>query len=427
MVKKQVVSSRIEELRKDLVEGKSDALELFWREVTEAGAPLVETIEGEPNYRLVTFLWRDQGDTENVVVVGAAMAAWSNWQKHRLTRLSESDLWYKTYRFRSDLRATYWLSHNDSLRDVEEYENFQDRRSTFQLDPLNPHHHTYPKDEELPNDEDWSFSLLELPDASPQSSIIPRADVPHGKVEMVRLRSDILDNERRVYLYTPPGYTPDSEAYGLLLVFDGPAYISAGLVPTPTILDNLIADGKIPPLVAVLPDSLDRETRSRELPCYEPFVEYLKQELLPWVRARYHVTNDPKRTIVAGSSYGGLGAAFVAFKAPEIFGNVLSQSGAFRWNSSVREEGIHDPNDEAWLIRQFVASPQLPLRLYLEVGLLERSAVDDMVLMNRRMRDVLESKGYEVAYSEYNGGHDYICWRGSFADGLTWLIGTHID
>jgi enterochelin esterase-like enzyme len=291
------------------------------------------------------------------------------------------------------------------------------------LDPLNPHHHTYPKDEELSDDEDWGFSLLELPDVPTQPSITSRTDVPHGKVEMIRLRSDILDNERRVYLYTPPGYTPDSEAYGLLLVFDGPAYISAGLVPTPTILDNLIADGKIPPLVAVLPDSLDQKTRSRELPCYEPFVEYLKQELLPWVRARYHVTNDPKRTIVAGSSYGGLGAAFVAFKVPEIFGNVLSQSGAFRWNPRVRDEGVHDPNDEAWLIRQFVASPQLPLRLYLEVGLLERSAVDDMVLMNRRMRDVLESKGYEVAYSEYNGGHDYICWRGSLADGLIWLTG----
>jgi enterochelin esterase family protein len=85
---------------------------------------------------------------------------------------------------------------------------------------------------------------------------------------------------------------------------------------------------------------------------------------------------------------------------------------------------VRDPNDEAWLIRQFVVNPKLPLRLYLEVGLLERSSNDDMVVMNRRMRDVLEAKGYEVAYSEYNGGHDYICWRGSLSDGLVWLTGT---
>ena len=422
MSKKDIVSPRIETLRKELADGQKDALETFWRGVTETGAPLIETIENEPDQRLVTFLWRDQGDTENVVVVGYAMAGWRDWQKHTLTHLPNSDLWYKTYRFRSDLHATYWLSHNDPLNDASEYENWKDRMATFQLDPLNSHSHTYPKDKEVPDDEDWSFSLLELPDAPPQPWITPRPYVPHGKVEMFRLRSEILENERRVYLYTPPGYTPDGLAYGLLLVFDGPAYIDPHLVPTPTILDNLIAEGKIPPLVAVLPDSLDQKTRSLELPCYEPFVEYLKQELLPWVHTHYHVTSDPERTIVAGSSYGGLAATFAGFKAPEVFGNVLSQSGTFRWNLRERE-GVRDLNEEAWLIRQFVASPKLPLRLYLEVGLLERSGTEDMVVMNRRMRDVLEAKGYEVAYSEYNGGHDYTCWRGSLADGLIWLTG----
>src|SRR5579883_846233 len=78
------------------------------------------------------------------------------------------------------------------------------------------------------------------------------------------------------------------------------------LVPTPTILDNPISEGKIPPLVAVLPDSLDGETRNRELPCHQPFVDYLTKELLPWVHEHYHVTSDPARSIVAGSSYGGL-------------------------------------------------------------------------------------------------------------------------
>src|SRR5258708_2998894 len=424
MSEKQLVSPRIEALRKGLAEGKSGALELFWHEVAEAGAPLIEAIEDEPNDRLVTFLWRDQGDTENVVAVGSALAGVRDWQKDLLRGLLESDLWYKTYRFRSDLRTAYWLSHNDPLRDLEEYENWRDRMTTFRLDPLNPLNHTYPKDEEIPNDEAWSFSLLELPDAPTQPWITPRSDVPHGKVELFRLRSEILENERRVHLYKPPGYTPDGKAYGLLLVFHGPAYVDPGYVPTPTILDNLIAEGKIPPLVAVLPDSLDQKTRSLELPCYEPFVEYLKQELLPWVRTHYHVTSDPTRTIVAGSSYGGLAAAFVAFKAPAVFGHVLSQSGAFRWNPRVREEGVRDPNEEAWLIRQFVVSPKLPLRFYLEWGLLERSAADDMVVVSRRMRDVLEAKGYDVAYSEYNGGHDYICWRGSLADGLMWLLET---
>ena len=46
-----------------------------------------------------------------------------------------------------------------------------------------------------------------------------------------------------------------------------------------------------------------------------------------------------------------------------------------------------------------------------------------MVPCNRHLRDVLTLKGYEVHYSEFNGGHDYICWRGSLADGLLRLVG----
>ena len=46
-----------------------------------------------------------------------------------------------------------------------------------------------------------------------------------------------------------------------------------------------------------------------------------------------------------------------------------------------------------------------------------------LVLQNRHLRDVMISKGYEVAYREFSGGHDYACWRGSLADGLIALAG----
>ena len=415
--KKQLVSPRIATLQESLTAGDRAALDTFWQEVAERGSPLIEPLEDDGNYCLVTFLWHDSGETQNVVVVHGP-AYWGDWHGNMLAHLPESDLWYRTYRLRSDMRTGYWLSLNDPLIPLREIEDMQTHWSHYQLDPLNPRIHTYPKDDEIPDDEDFSFSLLELPDAPTQPWITPRPDVAQGTVEMFHLRSEILDNERRVWVYTPGGYEKSGEPYGLLLVFDGLAYIHPNLVPTPTILDNLLHAGKIPPLVAVFPDSLSMETRNSELPCNPSFVEYLTSELLSWVRERYHVTDEPTRTIVAGSSYGGLAAAFVGLTAPGVFGNVLSQSGAFWYNGS----GRHDIDAEWVLPRRFVEGPHLPLRFYLEAGLLERTRDADMVLCNRHMRDVLEAKGYEVTYSEYMGGHDYICWRGSFADGLLALV-----
>ena len=405
------VSPRIALLQQALLFGDGGAvLETFWQEVTTHGTPLIEPIEGDETHSLVTFLWREQGDTNNVVVC-AGPAGWKHPAKNQMTRMLETNLWYKTYHLRSDLRTIYLLSQNDPLTG-EEYPP-EDFGTRLVPDPLNLQQFVFPKDEESPDEKALVVSVLELPDAPQQPWITPRPDEAKGYVEMHHLHSTILGNERRVYVYTPPGYTSHGEVYGLLVVFDGQAYID--LVPTPTILDNLINQGMIPPLVAVFPDSLDQQTRSRELPCHPPFVEFLLQELLPWVQSQYHVTGDPAQTIVAGSSYGGLAAAFSALRAPERFGKVLSQSGGFWWNKD-----SEDQLPQEWLTQQFIARPRLPLHLYLEVGLKEDG---DLVSSNRHLRDVLVLKGYEVDYAEFHGGHDYICWRGSFADGLLKLIG----
>ena len=81
----------------------------------------------------------------------------------------------------------------------------------------------------------------------------------------------------------------------------------------------------------------------------------------------------------------------------------------------------------AWVMRQYAASPRLRLRFYLDVGLLEDGRRRDttyptMVEANRALRDVLRTKGYDVAYAEFNGGHDYVSWRGTIADGLRFLL-----
>lgn len=122
-------------------------------------------------------------------------------------------------------------------------------------------------------------SVVEGPDAPSNAVVHEHPDVARGTCRLERFRSPLLGNERRVWLYTPAGH---GDAGLLLVVLDGWAYLHN--VRATTILDNLIADGAIPPVAAVLVDSLDQDTRLRELVCHDPFVSLLADELLPWAR-----------------------------------------------------------------------------------------------------------------------------------------------
>jgi enterochelin esterase family protein len=118
---------------------------------------------------------------------------------------------------------------------------------------------------------------------------------------------------------------------------------------------------------------------------------------------------------------GGLAAAYAGFRHPRTFGLVLSQSGSF-WYEPTRAE-YAEPN---WLARQFARGKKLPLRFYMDAGVYEvdlSGGGGSILIPNRQLRDVLRARGYEVSYQEFAGGHDYINWRGTQADGLIALFG----
>jgi enterochelin esterase family protein len=203
-----------------------------------------------------------------------------------------------------------------------------------------------------------------------------------------------------------------------MVLLDGWAY--SQLVPTPVMLDNLIAAKQLPPLVIVFVNTLEGETtRFRELSCSAFFRDFVSAELVPWVRQRYQISADPSRAVVVGSSHGGLAAAYLGLELPMVFGNVLSQSGSFPWRPD-------DATEDEWLSRQYALSDRAALRFYLDVGLLETwpspQGGPNWLIANRHMRTVLQAKGYDVTYAEFNGGHDYACWRGTLVDGLVALL-----
>jgi enterochelin esterase-like enzyme len=399
------ISPRLAALRKALENGDRPALEKFWQEAAAQGAPIIEPTQGDDLNLLVTFLWRAKEETRNVLVFAGPGGV--NIARNQMTRLMDTDVWYKTYRVPRDARFTYSLSPNDSLVPIEDVDekDIAKRVSTFRTDPLNKRD-----------------SIVELPGAPFSAWGVLQPEVPKGRVENAKLKSEILKNERRAFVYTPPGYTRDGKPYGLIVMFDGPMYTF--LIPTPTILDNLLAKSKLPPMVALILDNPTFRSRETEFACYEPYAEFIAKEVIPWVRTNYNVTSDPSQTVVSGVSFGGLAAAFVGFRHPEIFGNVISQSGSFWWKPDSETE-------PEWLTRQFVTGKKLPLRFYLDVGLFETGpsphGAPDMVAVSRHMRDVLKAKGYDVEYRECHCGHDYLHWRGTLPDALLTLTGGSLN
>ena len=185
-------------------------------------------------------------------------------------------------------------------------------------------------------------------------------------------------------------------------------------------LDALTREGRLPPVVAVLIPSIDSPTRSRELPGNDAFADALADELLPLVAIRLGITPDPARTVLAGASYGGLGAVTAALHRPDAFGNALSMSGSFWWAPKGEET-----DGAPWTAQQFARAERPPLRFFLSAGTFEtaRPGSAGIFETSRELRDVLRLKGYTVDWRAYAGGHDYFVWRGALADGMIALFG----
>jgi enterochelin esterase-like enzyme len=266
----------------------------------------------------------------------------------------------------------------------------------------------------------WTSLQPVLP-KTPAERSDTRPDARAGRVETYDIASRLSRRERRLWVYTPPGYAPSGGAgYEFLIVFDGGSYLNE--IPLPKILDALLAEGKAPPTVAVLIDNASGAARLEDLANRGRFAAFLGEELVPWVRQRWNVTRDPRRTIVTGSSAGGLAAAYVALKRPDLFGNVLSQSGAF-WRGN---EGSNDPPWE-WLTSQYASTPKRDIRFWLDVGTLESQGAlggeaPSILEANRRLRDALRKRGYAVTYAEVPGGsHSPSTWRQRLPAGIAAL------
>ena len=392
-------SPRIERLRRALKHGDRNAVIDFWSELRAQGAPLLEPLAEDPQHLLVTFLYRGAATT-TAVTLSAQLHFTGAPGENSFTRIDTTDVWFRTYRVRADLRFSYGFIVGSTNASVER-------------DPLNPR--VLPDGVGL-----LGASLVELPKAPRQRWIVRDTTVPEGRLESFEVHSGVLRADRRAWVYLPADYDPRRAApYHLLVCFDGEWFAKANDLPTS--LDNLVARHKIPEFIGVFVEQSPQPRRNIELGNNQEFLDFVANELLPAVRTKWHATAEPGATAACGGSSGGLGSAFAAYRRPDVFGNVISESGAF-WPGQTRDDSARE-----WLTRQIEASPKLPIRFVLHVGVVEVHPTvgggPSILTANRRLRDVLLAKGYDLHYAEVPGGHEPLSWRGGLADGLIELFG----
>jgi len=402
---KLIISPRINLLKSELKNNISNdkILENFWSELEKSGTPIVEEISEASDTVLVTFLYKGTEDTKNVVVLSDLSKF--NYKTSQIEQILGTNIWYKTYEIRNDVRFLYNFSVNDLLDD-----DMDKRFSNLTYDLLNPAKFIFPKYDEDPEDIERVSSLVELPYTDKFYWSIQNNTSQKGTVEVHKFHSELLNNERRIWMYTPHGHSKDVAPYGAVVVTDGFQYIN--MLSAPVVLHNLISEGKIPSMVGIFIDTV--KDRRAELTCNKSFSDFVAKEVMPWALKNYNITNEPNKNVIAGFSLGGLTASFIGLTHSEVFGNVLSQSGSYWWS----------PKDEDkfnWMSRQYEAVENLSLKFYLNTGVLETP--DRIIETNENFRDTLKSKGYSVHYETFKSAHNYIYWGETLANGLIALVG----
>ena len=225
-----------------------------------------------------------------------------------------------------------------------------------------------------------------------------------------------IDYKRQITVYVPQQHQVESEA-PFMVCHDGTKGKPRMLLPH--ILDNLIDQKRIPPIVLIEianggGDAQGHE-RGREYDTMSgAYAEYIETEVLPLVEknCKLRLTKDPDRRAVMGSSSGGSAALIMAWFRTDLYHRVLTTSGTF-----VNQQWPFDPNmpDGAWGFHKTLIpeTPKKPIRLFMAVGDRDnynpnvmRDGMHDWVEANHRMAKVLKAKGYHYQYLFcLNSGH----------------------
>lgn len=228
----------------------------------------------------------------------------------------------------------------------------------------------------------------------------PRPHIFRGRVTEQTIASSVFACQHHYYVYEPP-ISPAATVY----VHDGEAFYQK--LRFHDVVEALIERDVIQPVRLVM---IEPENRTAEYWFNERYETFLLKEMIPMIEQSYGKTAERGHW---GASLGGLVSVWLAWRNPDIFSKVASQSGCFTAMLG-GDDYYHDPE---WLTSQFRKTARRPLRLYVETGQNEW-----LLAPNRRFAAMLADKGYIHSYHERPSGHNWATWEQGQEPGLSYLF-----
>jgi enterochelin esterase-like enzyme len=236
-------------------------------------------------------------------------------------------------------------------------------------------------------------------------------DVPHGVMQRLEYQSQSIGKPREAIVYLPPGYDGGAERYPVLYLLHGAGgdeRVWNERMQANVILDNLIADGELEPLVVVMPhgftNRIANDDRPRGAAAYKPEMEEFARDfvndLVPLVESRYRVGTDRAQRAIAGNSMGGGQALAIGLSRPEMFSSVASFSAAMQIANSAAWGGI----DMDAALGNAAVINELDL-LWVGCG-----TEDGLFNVNQRFSEQLTVAGIEHTFRSTPGAHTPAVW-----------------
>ena len=280
-------------------------------------------------------------------------------------------------------------------------------RYRFQVDGLSLIDPRNPKISES-NDDAWSLAVV------PGSERFDTRNVPHGAVAAVTYYSKSLGRNRRMHVYTPPGYERGGGKYPVFYLLHGSSDSDASWSTVGRagfILDNLIADRKAKPMIMVMPAGHTSPMARRGPNSSEEFAKDFREDLTPYVEKNYRVLTKRGDRAIAGLSMGGSQTMAIAFANLERYGYVGVFSSGVVGPPRAIPGAPPAPAGPGWEERNKAALDNPSLKKGLRLLWIATGKEDQGRSRTVQTAEMLRKHGFQPAYKESEHGHVWLNWR----------------